>query len=146
MNQLVVISKTNKPFQYFTFFSNNLNLTELNSLQFNPQGVSPYLTSNSYITGDQNNPYLIIELWDYLSNTNKPNSWAILDITGKIIKSHFNNFVIYYNSPNVLLVYSNNWLNKNWWLFLIFNILLFIGIIVLLYFIIFKPKRKLLNS
>lgn len=146
MNQLVVISKTNKPFQYYTFFSNNLELTDLNSLQFNPQAVTPYLTSNSYITGDQNNPYLIIQIWDYLSNTNKPNSWAILDITGKIIKSHFNNFVIYYNSPNVLLVYSNKWLNKNWWIFLIFIILLFIGILVLLYFIIFKTKNKIINS
>lgn len=146
MNQLVVISKTNKPFQYYTFFSNNLELTDLNSLQFNPQAVTPYLTSNSYITGDQNNPYLIIQIWDYLSNTNKPNSWAILDITGKIIKSHFNNFVIYYNSPNVLLVYNNKWLNKNWWIFLIFIILLFIGILVLLYFIIFKTKNKIINS
>lgn len=146
MNELVIISKTNKPFQYYTFFSNNFNLTQLNSLQFNPQAVSPFLTSNSYITGNQNNPYMIIQIWDYLSNTNNPNSWAIFDITGKLIKSHFNNFKIYYNSPNVFLVYNNNWLNKNWWLFLIFIILLFIGILFLLYLIIFKSKKTIINS
>ncbi len=146
MNQLTVVSQTNKPFQYYAFFSNNFNLTQLNSLDFNPSGVSPFLTSVSYITGDQNSPYLIVQIWEYENSSNLPNSWAIFDITGKLVKTSSKNFSITWNSPNVVIVLSKSWMQRFWWIILILCIIIFLAIIGMLFLILFKPKIKIFTN